>query len=148
MGRKETLLVGHISKENIMQITYTKETTIPVSEIGSRLEAAAKKQKFGVLNETDLRGKMQSKGVDFKPQCMIFDVCNPNYAKMVLDSNIDISTALPCRISVYEDNGLTKVSTLLPTKVLNMFGTDGLDTIAQSVEKALVAIIDEVTSTE
>ncbi len=129
-----------------MEIIYKKETESSVAEVSARIEVAAKKQQFGVLNETDLQGKMKSRGVDFSHECMIFDVCNPNYAKQVLDKNIDISTALPCRISVYEENGKTVVSTLLPSKVITMYGTDGLETIAETVEQALIAIIDEVTA--
>lgn len=126
-----------------MDILYVRETPIPVDEMGARLEAAAKQHQFGVLHETDLRGKMHSKGVEFGPACKVFDVCNPHRAKTVLESKLEISTALPCRISVYEEGGVTKVATLLPTRVLGMFGAEGLDTVAQSVESDLMAIIDE-----
>ena len=129
-----------------MEITYTKETALSVTEVASRVEEAAKKQKFGLLNDTDLQAKMKSRGVDFQEECRVFDVCNPNYAKVVLDKNINISTALPCRISVYTQNGKTVASTLLPTKVITMYGTDGLDEIAQTVETALKTIIDEITA--
>ncbi len=126
-----------------MDIIYVKETSIPVDEMGARLEAAAKQHQFGVLNETDLRGKMQSKGVEFAPACKVYDVCNPHRAKVVLESKLEISTVLPCRISVYEEDGKTKVATLLPTQVLGMFGAEGLDSVAHSVETDLLAIIDE-----
>lgn len=126
-----------------MDIIYVKESSVPVDEMGARLEAAAKQHQFGVLNETDLRAKMQSKGVDFTPACKVYDVCNPHRAKVVLESKMEISTALPCRISVYEEGGKTRVATLLPTQVLGMFGAEGLDSIAQSVETDLIAIIDE-----
>lgn len=129
-----------------MDILYVKETSIPVEEMGARLETAAKQHQFGVLHETDLREKMQSKGVEFAPACKVFDVCNPHRAKVVLESNLAISTALPCRISVYEEGGKTKVATLLPTRVLGMFGTEGLDSIATSVEMDIIAIIDEATA--
>ena len=71
-----------------MDIIYVKETSIPVDEMGARLEAAAKQHQFGVLNETDLRGKMQSKGVEFVPACKVFDVCNPHRAKVVLENKL------------------------------------------------------------
>ena len=130
-----------------MDIIYVKETSIPVDEMGARLEAAAKQHQFGVLNETDLRGKMQSKGVEFVPACKVFDVCNPHRAKVVLENKMEISTALPCRISVYEEDGKTKVATLLPTQVLGMFGAEDLDSVAHSVEIDLMAIIDEAVAT-
>lgn len=129
-----------------MDILYVRETSTPVDEMDARLDAAAKEHQFGVLHETDLREKMKSKGVEFTPACKVFDVCNPHRAKVVLESNLGISTALPCRISVYEEGGKTKVATLLPSRVLGMFGTEGLDSIAQSVESDLIAIIDQAVT--
>lgn len=131
-----------------MEILYIKETSIPVDAMEERLKAAAKVHQFSVLNVTDLRAKLQSNDLDFAPACLVFDVCNPHRAMAVLDSKMVISTALPCRISVYEEEGKTKVATLLPTKVLGMFGAEGLDSVAQSVESDLIAIIGTATAEE
>ncbi len=132
----------------MINMLYIKETSIPVDAMEDRLKVSAKNHQFGVLNVTDLREKMHSKGVEFTPACKVFDVCNPHRAKEVLESKLEISTALPCRISVYEEGGKTKVATLLPTKVLGMFGAEGLDAIAQDVESDLIAIIDEAAAVD
>jgi uncharacterized protein (DUF302 family) len=129
-----------------MELLYVKETTITVDAMEDRLRAAAKNHQFSVLNVTDLRAKLQSNDLDFTPACKVLDVCNPHRAKEVLESKLEISTALPCRISVYEENGKTKVATLLPTQVLGMFGAADLDSVAQSVETDLIAIIDEAAA--
>lgn len=129
-----------------MDLLYIKETSIPVDGMEDRLKAAAKNHQFSVLNVTDLQAKIQSNNLDFPSACKVFDVCNPHRAKEVLENKLVISTALPCRISVYEEGGKTKVATLLPTKVLGMFGAEGLDSAAQFVERGLVAIIDEAAS--
>ena len=126
-----------------MEILYVKETSVSVDAMEERLKTAAKNHQFSVLNVTDLRAKLRSNDLDFAPGCKVFDVCNPHRAKEVLESKLEISTALPCRISVYEEDGKTKVATLLPTQVLGMFGAAGLDSVAQSVEGDLIAIIDE-----
>jgi uncharacterized protein (DUF302 family) len=44
---------------------------------------------------------MKKKGVEFNDDCWIYEVCNPVQAKEVLAANGAVSTALPCRISVY-----------------------------------------------
>jgi uncharacterized protein (DUF302 family) len=131
-----------------MELLYIKGTTISVDAMEDRLKTAAKNHQFSVLNVTDLRAKLQSNDLDFTPACKVLDVCNPHRAKEVLESKLEISTALPCRISVYEEGGKTKVATLLPSKVLGMFGADGLDSVAQSVETDLIAIIDEAAAEE
>jgi len=127
-----------------MELLYIKETSSPVAEVGGRLEKAAQNHKFGVINVVDLREKMHSKGVEFGPACMVYEVCNPHRAKEVLESKLEISTALPCRISIYEEGGKTKIATMLPTQVLGLFGVEGLDPVAKTVENDLIAMIDEI----
>jgi len=38
---------------------------------------------------------------------VVYEVCNPDIAKKVLETKGAISTALPCRISVYSEGGVT-----------------------------------------
>jgi uncharacterized protein (DUF302 family) len=87
---------------------YVQEVFGNVDDIVGKIEQAAKDNDFGVLDIHDLKKKMTAKGVDFAPECRIIEVCNPNMAKEVLESNMEISTALPCRISVYEESGKVK----------------------------------------
>lgn len=53
-----------------------------------------------------------------------------------------MSNALPCRISVYEEAGAVKVSTLKPTAVLGLFARPELEAVAQEVEDTMIRIID------
>jgi uncharacterized protein (DUF302 family) len=46
---------------------------------------------------------MAKKGVEFSKECLTYEVCNPFQAKKVLEANPSISTALPCRIAVFEE---------------------------------------------
>ena len=73
------------------------------------------RHKFGVLGVHDLKAKMAEKGVEFARECRIYEVCNPQQARRVLERNMEISTALPCRVSVYEEGGITKLATIKPT---------------------------------
>jgi uncharacterized protein (DUF302 family) len=81
--------------------------------------------------------------VSFDHECRIFEVCNPSQAKKVLDTNLEISTALPCRISVYEEDGVTKLATIKPTAMLDLYATPGLKEVAREVEVTLEAIMRE-----
>ena len=67
-----------------------------------------------MLGVHDLRAKMAEKGVAFARECRIYEVCNPHQAKKVLEANLEVSTALPCRISAYEDGGKSKLATISP----------------------------------
>ena len=72
-------------------------------------QAAVKRHEFGVLCIHNLQETMKKKGVDFANQCQIFEICNPQKAKQVLDDDMDLNIALPCRISVYSDRGQIKM---------------------------------------
>jgi uncharacterized protein (DUF302 family) len=121
---------------------YVRETTGSAKEIVERLARAAADNNFGVLGIHNLKEKMAAKGVDFQRECLIVEVCNPVKAKRVLEANMEISTALPCRISVYEDAGKVKIATLKPTALLQLFGNPELAPVAREVEETIVRIID------
>ena len=86
------------------------------------------------------------KGVAFARECLIFEVCQPQQAKKVLDENMSVSTALPCRISVYEEDGKTVLATLKPTTLLGMFQSPQLERVAQEVEDTLGKIMREAAT--
>ncbi len=117
-----------------------------VEAVGKRLEEAVKAHKFGVIAVIDLKSKMAEKGVEFGSACKVYEVCNPMQAKRVLEKNMSIATALPCRIAVYEEGGRIKLGTMLPTAVVGLFGVPELAPVAQEVEDAIRAMMDEVAS--
>ncbi len=121
---------------------YVKETQRPIDDVVARIEQASIGNQFGVLGVHNLAEKMAAKGVDFPCECRVMEVCNPHRAKDVLEQNMSISTALPCRISVYEEDNRVKVATLRPTMLLNLFDSPDLQTVARDVEDTLIRIID------
>jgi uncharacterized protein (DUF302 family) len=114
-----------------------------IAEVSRDLEAATQRHKFGIMCMHDLKSKMKEKGVEFDRDCLIFEVCNPHQAKKVLEKNAEISTALPCRISVYREGDKTVLATLRPTVMMALFETVGLEPVAQKVEETIVAIMHE-----
>ncbi len=114
-----------------------------LAEVARGLEAAAQKHKFGILCVHDLRAKLHEKGVEFDRDCQVFEVCNPQQAKKVLDANAEISTALPCRISVYGEGDGVTLATLRPTSLLEMFQTPGLRGVAEEVEETILKMMQE-----
>ena len=121
---------------------YVKETTGSTQEVVERLEQASAANQFGVLGVHNLHEKMAAKGVEFGCECRIVEVCNPVKAKQVLEANMEISTALPCRISVYPEGDKVKVATLKPSELLKLFGNPELEPIAREVEETIIRIID------
>ena len=126
----------------LYQIDSSKSPT----EAGKALEAAAPKHKFGVLAIHDLQAKMRDKGLDFDRACLVYEVCNPQQLKQVLDANVEISTALPCCIAIYQKGPGSTLATLRPSLRLKMFGTPGLDPVAADVEQSMIKIMEEAAA--
>jgi uncharacterized protein (DUF302 family) len=124
-----------------MLVKLSTEKT--VSEAAAALHAAVQANHFGVMQVHNLKETMAKKGVEFDRECLIFEVCQPQQAKKVLDQNMSVSTALPCRISIYEEGGKTVLATLKPTILLAMFHTPQLEEVAREVEDTLVRIMNE-----
>ncbi|HEY8838053.1 MAG TPA: DUF302 domain-containing protein [Dehalococcoidia bacterium] len=125
------------------ELIITRSTALPLESVCQRLTEVATSQKFGVLANHNLREKMEGKGVPFARECRVIEVCNPGQAQQVLNQAIEISTALPCRISVYEEAGRTILATIKPTALLALFGVPGAAAAAQEVEDTMVRIMDE-----
>jgi uncharacterized protein (DUF302 family) len=134
--------------EHTMSSVYEKPVSGSIDEVGERLVRAVELHKYGVLGTIDLKEKMNGKGVEFEPACRVYEVCNPVKASEVLQHDMSVSTALPCRISIYEFGGQLRLATLKPTRILGVFGHEELNQQALQVEQDLIAIIDEVAGAE
>jgi uncharacterized protein (DUF302 family) len=117
-----------------------------VSEVAAALQVAVPANHFGVMQVHNLKETMAKKGVEFARECLIFEVCQPQQAKKVLEQNMSVSTALPCRISIYEEGGTTILATLKPTTLLAMFNAPQLEGMAQEVEATIVRIMKEAAA--
>lgn len=125
---------------------FTLPTDKTVSATAAALHAAVETNHFGVMQVHDLKQTMEEKGVEFLRECLIFEVCQPEQAKKVLDEDMSISTALPCRISIYREGGKTILATLKPTTLLAMFNVPQLEAVAQEVEDTILKIMEEAAS--
>lgn len=123
---------------------YIVETNKSVEQAVIDLQEAVKRHKFGVLHIHNLQETMKKKGVDFPNECQILEICNPQKAKEVLTDDMDMNMALPCRISVYSDNGKTKIGMIKPTTLLaSLSQSESLREIAEEVEQETIKMIDE-----
>ena len=118
-------------------------STRSLQEIGQRLQDAAARHRFGVLAVHDLKQAMQNKGVEFEGECLVYEICNPHQAKQVLDANRAISTALPCRISVYRAGEGYRLATIRPTALLSLFDVPGARPVAEQVEREIIEMMQE-----
>jgi len=112
------------------------------AHLGRAVEAAVAAHGFTVLGTHDLGAKLREKGQPFAGECCVYEVCNAKQAARVLAARPEVSTALPCRISVYSDaGGQAHVATILPSTLLDMFDAPALAQVGAEVEEVLAAIV-------
>ena len=123
---------------------YIVETEKPFQQAAIDLEAAVIRLGFGVLHVHNLAATLHSKGIVFDEDCKIFEVCNPEQAAKVLSVDMRLNMALPCRISVFTEQGKTKIGLIKPQQMLSALSQDaGLGIIAKEVEQKTMQMVDE-----
>jgi len=122
---------------------YVVSSDKSVEQATTDLEEAVRRNGFGVLHQYDLKKTLAGKGVELPHECRILDVCNPQQAARVLTADMGMNVALPCRVSVYEDGGQTRIGMVKPTAMLASL-SDSLElrSVAEDVELAITRIID------
>lgn len=114
-----------------------------LGDVRQKFEDVAAGKKFGVQGIHNVTATLRSKGLDFDRKLYIYEVCSPEAAKKVLDTNVKIGTALPCRVIIYVDGNDVVLETLKPTLLLKMFGEPALERTAREVESSIEEIMHE-----
>jgi len=123
---------------------YIVESNKSFEQAATDLEAAVKRNEFGVLQTHDLGATLRGKGIAFAGNCKVFEVCNPGQAGKVLSTDMRLNMALPCRISVYTEQGKTMIGMIRPVPMLAALSQDAsLVKVAQEVEARTMKMIDE-----
>ena len=105
---------------------YKTQTQWPLDAVKTQLTEKAKQLGFGVLGSYEFKKILTEKGFDIEQDITVYELCNPAGAQEALKNVPDISVYLPCRLSVYEEKGVTTLSTI------------GIEDMLQAVE------VDEV----
>ncbi|MDX2473393.1 MAG: DUF302 domain-containing protein [Candidatus Krumholzibacteria bacterium] len=122
---------------------YVAETKKTFEDASADLKTEVEKLGFGVLHIHDLGETLRKKGVDFEENCRVFEVCNPVQAAKVLSVDMRLNMALPCRISVYTENGSTRIGLIKPAQMLSALSNDpALIEVANDVENKTILMID------
>ena len=123
---------------------YVVETDKSFEQASKDLDAAVRDHNFGVLHVHDLGNTLRGKGVPFDEQCRIFEVCNPVQAGRGLSSDMRLNMALPCRISVYTEQGKTRIGLIKPMEMLSSLSSDPeLLEAAQEVEEQTIQMVND-----
>ncbi len=124
------------------QAFHNVETNLSAADAAKRIQDAALKEKFGVLDVMNLKQTMAGKGITYDDEAIVISVCEPNYAKKILTLESTAASCLPCRISVTTRKGLTTASVPLPSATFALFNNPALTKLAAETEPMLKRIVD------
>lgn len=123
---------------------YIVESSKTFSQAAEDLQAAVVRHGFGVMHVHDLGNTLRTKGIAFDEECKVFEVCNPVQAAKVLATDMRLNMALPCRISVYTEQGKTRIGLIKPAQMLSMLSQEvALTEVAKQVEEQIIKMVEE-----
>ena len=120
-----------------MNTVYEKSTGKNLNDAIKSLESNLKENGFGVLWQLNFKDKLREKGLEFKDDFVVLEVCNPKQAKEVLDQNIHIGYVLPCKMVVRTENDKTYIGMTRPEVLIGLFESPELKEAAKKVEETL-----------
>ncbi|WP_243739688.1 DUF302 domain-containing protein [Algoriphagus boseongensis] len=84
-------------KDHRQKVYQTKDTT--------KVEAGLKEVGFGILTEIGIQATMKKKLDKDYPPFQILGACNPVFADKVLTAEPNVSTLLPCNVTIQSLGG-------------------------------------------
>lgn len=120
-----------------MGLVYEKSTNKSLTDAISSLESNLKESGFGILWQLNFKDKLQEKGLEFKDDFVVLEVCNPKQAKEVLENNIHIGYVLPCKMVVRREGDKTYIGMTSPEVLIGLFEGSDLKEVAKKVEESL-----------
>lgn len=121
---------------------YIQTSSKSAQDVVKAIETTASNHKFGVLNVRNMKETLEAKGFDLKEECFILDVCNPAVAHAFLSEDLSLSSILPCKITVYTQNGQTTIAMNSLAQLVDDINPDFIE-LAQDTQETLHTIIDE-----
>lgn len=122
---------------------YMEMTNKSVQEVVDSLKEVSSKYKYGIQHIHNVTENLKAKGINLGNECQIVDICNPIVAEQFLSEDMSLSIIMPCKISVYTQDGDTMIAMNSLVQLVDDINPDMIE-LAQKVQEQLLQIIDEV----
>ena len=82
-----------------------------------KVKAALKGHGFGTLFQMNFKDKFKEHNIDYPNDYIVLEVCNPSYARQILDISSDAAYFLPCKIIIYQTDAV-RIGMIKPSEML------------------------------
>ena len=124
------------------QMAYSLTSDKPFADVVANIENQTAEHKFRVLAVHDVQKTLEEKGLTHGP-LKIIEVCNATFAHEALSKHIGVAMFMPCKYSVYEQDGKTVVTLGRPMMISQMMPDAGLEDLAGRAEATLKSIMEK-----
>ena len=101
---------------------------------------------YDILWEFNFKEKFESRDISFPGKFLLIEACNPDKARQLLSHELSAGFFLPCRVVVFEENGIVQMGILQLTELLSPSNNEGLLLVAKDIEVALSIVLLAVQS--
>ena len=123
---------------------YIVESSKSFYEANFDLAPTIQRLGFVILATHDLSEMLQRREIDLDDDCQVFEIGNYRYVEKLLSIDMRLSLTLPWRISVFTENGATKIGVSRPESMSAMLGENAeLARLTAEIEAKLMLIVDE-----
>ncbi len=100
------------NNEMIEMMIHQTESKLTAEQIAEQVEAACNKYNLALLHTYIYHDIVESKGFPIRRKVFIYNICQAKTAAMMLTSNPEFSTFMPCTLAIYEAGDKTVLSTM------------------------------------
>lgn len=99
---------------------------------------------FVLLHLHDLGETLRRKEIELDDECQVFEVCNYRQMEKLLAIDIRLALTLPWKITVFTEDGATKIGIVRPESLLAAQPENPrLARLLAEIEEKLIQIVDE-----
>lgn len=121
---------------SVEEFVYVKKTDKEFHEAVVAVLKATEKAGWAVLQIHDMTERLAAKGFEVG-KLKVVEICSAKHSSRLLGKDMRTSLCMPCKVNVYEDNGV-KIATMLPRAISQIFGDMGDLSEVESTLKSIV----------
>jgi uncharacterized protein (DUF302 family) len=100
------------NNEMIEMVMHQTKSKLTAEQIAGQVEAACNKYSLALLQTYVYHDIVESKGFPIQRKVFVYNICQAKTASMMLTTNPEFSTFMPCTLAVYEADDKTVLSTM------------------------------------
>lgn len=100
------------NNEMIEMVLHQTASKLTADQIAGQVEAACNKYSLVLLQTYIYHEIVESKGFPIQRKVFVYNICQAKTASMMLTTNPEFSTFMPCTLAVYEAGDKTVLSTM------------------------------------